>query len=77
MDAVDPAAARAFLRTAIPMYGRMIHKQTGKLDSQLYDRDSQVSTGFHAVHLYRLHSLRICFFSVSIRSIGPSLMKNY
>ncbi|KIK08716.1 hypothetical protein K443DRAFT_84347 [Laccaria amethystina LaAM-08-1] len=41
MGAVDPAAAQAFLQTAIPMYGRMIHKQTGELDSQLYDRDGQ------------------------------------
>jgi hypothetical protein len=64
MGAVDPAAAQAFLQTAIPMYGRMIHKQTGELDSQLYDRDGQVSIGFRAVHLYRLHSLHICFFSV-------------
>lgn len=43
LEAVEPALAKRFLRSAIPMRGRMIHKQTGELHSQLYDRDGQVS----------------------------------
>ncbi|CAA7271785.1 unnamed protein product [Cyclocybe aegerita] len=41
LEAVDPAAAKRFLQAAIPMRGRMIHKLSGELDSQLYDRDGQ------------------------------------
>ncbi|KAF8163218.1 FAD/NAD(P)-binding domain-containing protein [Crassisporium funariophilum] len=41
LEAIEPAAAQRFLQSAIPMRGRMIHKQTGDLDSQLYDRDGQ------------------------------------
>lgn len=43
LEAIDPAAAQRFLRDAIPMRGRMIHKLSGELDSQHYDRDGQVS----------------------------------
>ena len=42
LEAIDPAAAQRFLQDAIPMHGRMIHKLSGELDSQLYDRDGQV-----------------------------------
>ncbi|KAF9532263.1 FAD/NAD-binding domain-containing protein [Crepidotus variabilis] len=41
LEAIDPAAAQRFLQDAIPMHGRMIHKLSGDLDSQLYDRDGQ------------------------------------
>lgn len=41
IDAIDPAAARAFVENAVPMKGRMIHDTAGNLDSQLYDRDGQ------------------------------------
>ncbi|KAF8797942.1 FAD/NAD(P)-binding domain-containing protein [Phlegmacium glaucopus] len=41
LEAVEPAMAKRFLQSAIPMRGRMIHNQTGELDSQLYDRDGQ------------------------------------
>lgn len=43
IHAIDPAAADRFMQTVIPMRGRMIHHSNGKLDSQLYDRDGQVS----------------------------------
>ena len=42
LEAVEPAISKRLLQSAIPMRGRMIHKQTGELDSQLYDRDEQV-----------------------------------
>lgn len=42
LESVEPAAAQRFLNDAIPMRGRMIHKLSGKLDSQPYDRDGQV-----------------------------------
>jgi len=75
MDAVDPAAARAFLQTAIPMYGRMIHKQTGELDSQLYDRDGQVSTGFYAVHLFLTHMFFQCINSIDRSLLNEELLQ--
>lgn len=43
INAIDPSAAERFLQTVVPMKGRMIHHSNGKLDSQLYDRDGQVS----------------------------------
>lgn len=43
LEAIDPAATRRFMQAAIPVRGRMIHKLNGDLDSQLYDRDGQVS----------------------------------
>lgn len=42
LESIEPAAAKRFLQSAIPMHGRMIHKLSGELDSQLYDRDGQV-----------------------------------
>lgn len=42
LQAIDPAATERFMRTVIPMRGRMIHDTHGKLDSQLYDMDGQV-----------------------------------
>src|SRR6202042_2586370 len=42
LEAIDPAATERFMRTVIPMRGRMIHDMHGKLDSQLYDMDGQV-----------------------------------
>jgi kynurenine 3-monooxygenase len=42
LEAVEPSLATQFLQSAIPMRGRMIHKQTEEADSQLYDRDGQV-----------------------------------
>lgn len=41
LEAVNPAAAKQFLKDAISMCGRMIHTPSGKLDSQKYDRDGQ------------------------------------
>ncbi|KAF9052962.1 hypothetical protein BJ165DRAFT_1444407 [Panaeolus papilionaceus] len=41
IEAVDAAAAQRFLQSAIPMHGRMIHKQSGEQHSQQYDRDGQ------------------------------------
>lgn len=41
LDAIDPAVAERFLGASIPMRGRMIHSQSGELDSQIYDRDGQ------------------------------------
>ena len=43
LQAIDPAAAGRFLQTATAMRGRMIHDTRGRLDSQPYDRDGQVS----------------------------------
>ena len=43
IQAIDPAAADRFLSTVIPMRGRMIHYENGKLESQLYDPYGQVS----------------------------------
>lgn len=43
LEAIDPAATQRFMQTVIPMRGRMIHSLTGDLDSQLYDKDGQVS----------------------------------
>ncbi|KAF8894548.1 FAD/NAD(P)-binding domain-containing protein [Infundibulicybe gibba] len=41
LEVVDPASAQSFLRTVIPMRGRMVHNLNGNTDSQLYDRDGQ------------------------------------
>lgn len=43
IESVDPAAANRFLKTVIPMRGRMIHDIHGNTHSQLYDKDGQVS----------------------------------
>ena len=43
IQTIDPAAADRFLSTVIPMRGRMIHDAQGRLQSQPYDRDGQVS----------------------------------
>ena len=43
LRAIDPAATERFMQTVIPMRGRMIHDARGKLASQLYDMDGQVS----------------------------------
>jgi len=43
LEAIDAEVAHRFLEEAIPMRGRMIHTQSGELDSQLYDKDGQVS----------------------------------
>jgi kynurenine 3-monooxygenase len=40
---VDPAIADRFMQNVIPMHGRMIHDNLGHCQSQLYDRDGQVS----------------------------------
>lgn len=42
LESIEPATAQRFLESAIPMRGRMIHKLSGELDSQPYDRDGQV-----------------------------------
>ena len=44
IQTIDPAAAERFLSTVIPMRGRMIHDAQGRLQSQPYDRDGQVSS---------------------------------
>ncbi|KAJ6596802.1 hypothetical protein DFH09DRAFT_101507 [Mycena vulgaris] len=41
IQVIDPLAAQRFLKTVIPMKGRMIHHPNGAQDSQLYDRDGQ------------------------------------
>lgn len=41
LESIDPESALQFLKTAIPMRGRMIHLKNGKLNSQLYDKDGQ------------------------------------
>ncbi|KAJ7046687.1 hypothetical protein C8F04DRAFT_1205820 [Mycena alexandri] len=41
IQVIDPLAAQRFLKTVIPMKGRMIHHANCTLDSQLYDRDGQ------------------------------------
>ncbi len=46
INAIDPEVAKRFLEAVVPMRGRMIHHLDGKLDSQLYDRDGQVSGFF-------------------------------
>lgn len=43
LEIIEPVAARRFLQDAIPMRGRMIHKISGDLDSQIYDKSGQVS----------------------------------
>jgi kynurenine 3-monooxygenase len=46
LQIIDPASAHRFLKDAIPMRGRMIHKLSGELDSQIYDINGQVSVHF-------------------------------
>ena len=43
LNAIAPHAAERFLSDAIPMKGRMIHGRNGDQQSQLYDRNGQVS----------------------------------
>lgn len=50
IEVIDAGAAQRFLQTVIPMRGRMIHDSKGNLDSQLYDRDGQVSIS-PSIHL--------------------------
>ena len=61
LRAVDPVLATRFLQSAIPMRGRMIHKQSGKLDSQLYDRDGQVT--------YLQEAISCCYLIIRILSV--------
>ena len=46
LQAVDSAAAARFLKTVIPMRGRMIHDIHGTQHSQQYDPDGQVNQLF-------------------------------
>lgn len=39
--AIDPSIADRFLKTVIPMRGRMIHSTNGATESQLYDLNGQ------------------------------------
>lgn len=48
LEAIDAAATQRFMQAVIPMHGRMIHTLKGDLDSQLYDRDGQVSLSFYS-----------------------------
>ncbi|CCM02351.1 uncharacterized protein FIBRA_04446 [Fibroporia radiculosa] len=41
IEAIHPNAAGRFLKTVIPMRGRMIHHVSGSQESQLYDKDGQ------------------------------------
>lgn len=52
LEAIEPALAPQFLQSAIPMRGRMIHKQMGELVSQLYDRDGQVTYLHEDLHVF-------------------------
>ena len=54
--------AARFLETAIPMQGRMLHTESGKLESQLYDpRSGQVkrivsgAIGFYTMRFVSVH----------------------
>lgn len=47
LKAVDPKASERFLRSVIPMRGRMIHGLRGELQSQPYDRNGQVMILFY------------------------------
>lgn len=44
IEAIEPSAADRFLKAVIPMHGRMIHDVKGNQESQLYDKDGQVSS---------------------------------
>lgn len=52
LQAIDPGASDRFLNAAIPMRGRMIHDLKGRQESQLYDRNGQVSP---CLALHRLY----------------------
>jgi len=41
LHAIDPQLAERFLKTVIPMRGRMIHPTHGAAESQLYDLNGQ------------------------------------
>ena len=56
LNSIAPHAAERFLSDAIPMKGRMIHGQNGEQQSQLYDRNGQVSN--LDIKLTKLPSLR-------------------
>lgn len=42
LHSIDPQLAERFLKTVIPMRGRMIHPTHGPAESQLYDLNGQV-----------------------------------
>lgn len=62
IQAIDPGAADRFLSTVIPMHGRMIHDAQGRLQSQPYDRDGQVSSllGFGRFSDAYIHPISAC-----------------
>jgi len=70
LEAVNPAAAKQFLKDAISMCGRMIHTPSGKLDSQKYDRDGQVRTPQRPFSSAPLLILMLFMSSASILLIG-------
>jgi hypothetical protein len=51
LQVIDPAATERFLKTVIPMRGRMIHDSHGNLHSQLYDKDGQVRFDFTEIKI--------------------------
>ncbi|TFK42673.1 FAD/NAD(P)-binding domain-containing protein [Crucibulum laeve] len=75
MHAIDAATAQRFLHSAIPMRGRMIHKQTGELDSQLYDRDGQAS--YFTTHLKDIaHASKpLCINSIDRAVLNEGLLE--
>ena len=61
LKAIDPGATDRFLNAVIPMRGRMIHDIHGKLDSQPYDRNGQVSALFHPQSAVGARLTHACF----------------
>lgn len=62
LEAIDAATVQKFMQDAIPMRGRMIHSQSGLLDSQLYDRDGQVISAIISFTVLYSHTLYPSFF---------------
>jgi kynurenine 3-monooxygenase len=63
--------AARFLETAIPMQGRMLHTESGKLESQLYDpRSGQVILFWSPVQL----DFTTCALSQCINSVERGIL---
>lgn len=76
LHAIDPAATQRFLKTVIPMKGRMIHGTDGTLHGQAYDRDGQVCVCLLVARCAVCCSLLIPLFYIPVHKFDrPGLVK--
>jgi hypothetical protein len=68
LQAIDPSVTDRFLKTIIPVYGRMIHYANGLVSSQAYDLHGQVSRGASPLSFGSRRSV-YCFYFIIFAAV--------